>query len=107
VEVGGGVVAEAAATVFVAVVPDAAAGAAEESVVAEEPEAPGVAAAWPAKACLRGAAACRGCSAAWPGVTAVVFKRETGEAAGLRRSMKRKSRRRGDGRTTGEEAAIF
>jgi hypothetical protein len=58
VELGGGAAAEAAAAALVAVVPDAAAGAAEESTATEEPEAPGVAAAWPTAAGLRGAAAC-------------------------------------------------
>jgi hypothetical protein len=106
VEGGSGAAAEAATTAFVAVVPDMAAGVAEVSTTAEEPDAPGVATACPAATGLRGAGACRGCSAARHEGADVVSERETEETTGLRRSVKRKSGRRGDGSTTGDEATI-
>jgi hypothetical protein len=105
-EGSGGAAEESATTAFAVDLPTVAAGAAEDFAAAEEPGAPGGAAACPAAAGLHGMVACRGCSAARREGAAVVSERETGEVAGLRRSVKRKSKRHGDGGTTGDKAAI-
>jgi hypothetical protein len=107
VEGGGGTAEETTTTAFAVDLPTMAAGAAEDFATAEEPGAPGGAAACPAAAGLRGMAACRGCSATWCEGAAVVSECETGEVAGLRRSVKRKSKRHGDGGTSGDKAAIY